>query len=195
MLIGSMTKLKMGPSDWLFDIKDWLGMWEVTRWLPDFPHAVGRLRQKERMSNLFLSWRQVIEREKKVGFFCCGISTWIFASHLSEYPSFKNWGIRGEVLLGLPFLQEWQLLSAPVLSCGLFWKLVSVPCQGTESGHCSHAEDKWRRWCGSLTLWASSWVGNRKTWTISYCLTSALWTSHFYEASFKDIFLHYLLAQ
>lgn len=22
MLIGSMTKLKMGPSDWLFDIKD-----------------------------------------------------------------------------------------------------------------------------------------------------------------------------
>lgn len=125
MLIGSMTKLKMGPSDWLFDIKDWLGMWEVTRWLPDFPHAVGRLRQKERMSNLFLSWRQVIERDKKVGFFCCGISTWIFASHLSEYPSFKIEVL--EVRSCLDYLSSrndsfFQHLCFPVVSFGS-WSL------------------------------------------------------------------------
>lgn len=131
MLTGSITELKMGASDWLFShIKDWLGVWEVTRWLPDFPHAVGRLRQKEWMSNLFLKFQvhhgSRWERERK-GFFCYGISTWIFTSHLSEYLHFKikshwRWG---------PAWNTSSLgktgFSAPVLSCGLCWKVLPVP--------------------------------------------------------------------
>lgn len=89
------------------------------------------------------SWKQVIERERKGGF-CYGISTWIFTSHLSEYLHFK---IKSHWRWGPAWITSSlgkTVFSAPVLSCGLFWKLLPVPWEP-----CAHL---WAWLCADLLL-------------------------------------------
>lgn len=133
VLRGSITKVKMGASDWLFSCAEdnYVGGDKVVVWLSSCCWQAKAKREDEQtVPKVPAPQRQVTERREGFFFFffCYGVSIWIFASCLSEHFAFKinshcRWG---------PVWNSYSLGStafpAPALPCDVFWRLIPVPC-------------------------------------------------------------------
>lgn len=139
VLRGSITKVKMGASNWLFSCAEdnYVGGDKVVVWLSSCCWQAKAKREDEQtVPKVPAPQRQVTERrEGCFFFFCYGVSIWIFASCLSEHFTFKinshcRWG---------PVWNSYSLgntaFPAPALPCDVFWRLIPVPCWVAVGSH------------------------------------------------------------